>query len=49
MLTTWYSDWYSGLAKEHFIHFLRAKRMSNETIIICTANSGITDHRRHRP
>ena len=21
MLTTWYSGWYNGLAKKHFIHF----------------------------
>src|SRR5215204_5817155 len=41
MLSTWYSGWYNGLAKKHFIHFLRAKQDEHETIMTCKANPGI--------
>ena len=37
MLTTWYSGWYNGLAKKHFINIPRAK----ELIEYCKANQGI--------
>ena len=49
MLTTWYSGWYNGLAKKHFIHFGRAKQDEHETIMTCKANPRNTDHRCHRP
>src|SRR5450432_1469854 len=41
MLTTWYSGWYNGLAKKHFIHFARAKQDEHEVIMACKANPGI--------
>src|SRR4029077_14193211 len=41
MLTTWYSGWYNGLAKKHFIHFGRAKQDEHETIMTCKANPQI--------
>ena len=41
MLTTWYSGWYNGLAKRHFIHFGRAKQDEHEIIMTCKANPGI--------
>ena len=41
MLTTWYSGWYNGLAKKHFIHFGRAKQDEHEVIMTCKANPGI--------
>ena len=41
MLTTWYSGWYNGLAKKHFFHTSRAKRLEHEVIVHCKANLGI--------
>jgi hypothetical protein len=41
MLTTWYSGWYNGLAKKHFIHFSRAKQDEHEIIMTCKANPEI--------
>ena len=40
MLTTWYSGWYNGLAKKHFIHVTRAKLLEHELILYCKANPG---------
>jgi hypothetical protein len=38
MLTTWYSGWYNGLAKKHYIHVTRAKVFEHEIIVYCKAN-----------
>ena len=41
MLTTWYSGWYNGLAKKHFIHVTRAKLFEHEIILYCKANPNV--------
>jgi hypothetical protein len=41
MLTTWYSGWYNGLAKKHYIHVTRAKLFEHEVIMYCKANPGV--------
>ena len=41
MLTTWYSGWYNGLAKKHYIHVTRAKLFEHEVILYCKANPGV--------
>jgi hypothetical protein len=41
MLTTWYSGWYNGLAKKHFIHVTRAKAFEHNLIMYCKANPGV--------
>jgi len=41
MLTTWYSGWYNGLAKKHFIHVTRAKLFEHEVILYCKAHPQI--------
>ena len=41
MLTAWYSGWYNGLAKKHFVNFPRAKTGEHELILYCKANPGI--------
>jgi inactivated superfamily I helicase len=35
MLTTWYSGWYNGLAKKHYINVPRSKEAEHEVIIYC--------------
>lgn len=35
MLTTWYSGWYNGLAKKHYINIPRAKEAEHEVIVYC--------------
>jgi hypothetical protein len=41
LLTTWYSGWYNGLAKKHFINVARSKEAEHETIVYCKANPGV--------
>lgn len=41
MLMAWYSGWYNGLAKKHFFHTSRAKRLEHEVILHCKAHPGI--------
>jgi hypothetical protein len=41
MLTTWYSGWYNGLAKKHYIHVTRAKLFEHEVILYCKANPNV--------
>jgi hypothetical protein len=41
MLTTWYSGWYNGLAKKHYIHVTRAKVFEREVILYCKANPNV--------
>jgi hypothetical protein len=40
-LTTWYSGWYNGLAKKHFLDFRKGKETEHEVILYCEANPGI--------
>jgi hypothetical protein len=37
-LTTWYSGWYNGLAKKHFLDFKKGKELEHEVIVFCKAN-----------
>ena len=38
LLTTWYSGWYNGLAKKHYINIARSKETEHEVIVFCKAN-----------
>jgi hypothetical protein len=40
-LMAWYSGWYNGLAKKHFFHVSRAKRLEHEVILYCKQHPGI--------
>lgn len=42
LLTTWYSGWYNGLGKKHFINIARAKEAEHEIIVYCKANPRVT-------
>jgi HdeA/HdeB family len=42
LLTTWYSGWYNGLAKKHFINVARAREAEHETIVYCKAHPEVT-------
>ena len=42
LLTTWYSGWYNGLAKKHFINIARAKEAEHEIIVYCKSNPNTT-------
>jgi HdeA/HdeB family len=35
MLATWYSGWYNGLAKKHFLDFRKGKEAEHEVIVYC--------------
>ncbi|MET4387390.1 hypothetical protein ABIB73_003145 [Bradyrhizobium sp. F1.4.3] len=37
-LTTWYSGWYNGLAKKHFLDLRKGKVVEHEVIEYCKAN-----------
>jgi len=39
-LTTWYSGWYNGLAKKHYLDFRKGKVVEHEVIQYCKANPG---------
>jgi hypothetical protein len=41
MLTAWYSGWYNGLAKKHFVNFPRAKGGEHQLIMYCKAHPEI--------
>jgi HdeA/HdeB family protein len=38
MLTTWYSGWYNGLARKHYLDLKKAKEAEHEIIVYCKAN-----------
>ena len=38
MLATWYSGWYNGLAKKHFLDFRKGKEAEHEVIVYCKAH-----------
>ena len=42
LLTTWYSGWYNGLAKKHYINVPRSKEAEHETIVYCKAHPEAT-------
>lgn len=35
LLTTWYSGWYNGLAKRHYINLPRSREAEHLTIVYC--------------
>jgi hypothetical protein len=37
-LTAWYSGWYNGLAKKHYMDIRKAKVVEHEVIMYCKAN-----------
>src|SRR4051812_34563859 len=37
-LTTWYSGWYNGLARKHYLDFKKGKGVEHEVIVYCKAN-----------
>jgi HdeA/HdeB family len=41
LLTTWYSGWYNGLGKKHFINLARSREAEHETIVFCKANPNV--------
>jgi HdeA/HdeB family len=38
LLSAWYSGWYNGLAKKHFLDLKRGKVVEHEVIVYCKAN-----------
>jgi HdeA/HdeB family len=42
LLMTWYSGWYNGLGKKHFINVPRSKEAQHEVIVYCKANPKVT-------
>src|SRR3954462_9646731 len=42
LLTTWYSGWYNGLGKKHYINVARSKEAEHETIVFCKSNPKVT-------
>jgi hypothetical protein len=41
MLMTWYSGWYNGLAKKHFLNVARGKELEHQVIVYCKENPQI--------
>ena len=41
LLTTWYSGWYNGLGKKHFINVARSREAEHETIVYCKAHPDV--------
>jgi HdeA/HdeB family protein len=41
MLATWYSGWYNGLAKKHYLDLRKGKEMEHEVILYCKAHQNI--------
>lgn len=39
-LSAWYSGWYNGLAKKHFLDLKKGKVVEHELIVYCKANRG---------
>ena len=40
-LTAWYSGWYNGLAKRHYLDIRKAREAEHEVIMYCKANPEI--------
>src|SRR5881398_2074336 len=41
MLTAWYSGWYNGLAKKHYLDVRKGKETEHEVILYCKAHQDI--------
>jgi hypothetical protein len=41
LLTTWYSGWYNGLGKKHFINIARSREAEHQVIVFCKANPNV--------
>ena len=41
MLATWYSGWYNGLARKHYLDVRKGKQVEHEVIQYCKANQNI--------
>ena len=41
MLATWYSGWYNGLAKKHYLDVRKGKEVQHEVILYCKAHQNI--------
>jgi len=41
MLSTWYSGWYNGLAKKHYLDVRKGKETEHEVILYCKAHQDI--------
>lgn len=39
-LTAWYSGWYNGLARKHYMDIVKSKEAEHEIITYCKANPG---------
>jgi hypothetical protein len=39
-LTTWYSGWYNGLARKHYMDIVKGKEAEHEVVVYCKANPG---------
>jgi hypothetical protein len=40
-LASWYSGWYNGLAKKHYMDITKGKEAEHEVIVYCKANPQI--------
>jgi hypothetical protein len=40
-LSAWYSGWYNGLAKKHFMDLRKGKIVEHELIVYCKQNPGV--------
>jgi HdeA/HdeB family len=38
LLASWYSGWYNGLAKKHYMDIRKGKEAEHEVIVYCKAN-----------
>ena len=41
MLSTWYSGWYNGLARKHYIGVRKGREVEHEVILYCKAHQDI--------
>jgi hypothetical protein len=41
MLTTWYSGWYNGLARKHYLDVRKGKETEHEVILYCKAHQDV--------
>ncbi len=41
MLSAWYSGWYNGLAKKHYIDITKVKEAEHDVIEYCKAHQDI--------
>lgn len=41
MLSTWYSGWYNGLARKHYIDVRKGREVEHEVILYCKAHQDL--------